>query len=848
MTLDLTGLPPTLAEIDAFLADSSPDAYERVVDRLLASPRYGERMALPWLDAARFADTNGFQEDRTRTSWIWRDWVVKAMNDNMPFDQFTVEQLAGDLLPDAGISQKIATSFNRNHMLNGEGGSIAEESRNTYVIDRVNTTATVWLGLTLGCCQCHDHKYDPFTQKDYYQLFAYFNNLPETGGVDAGGDAKPVARVKTPRQDRQLAELTEARSRAEAELIAALPDIDAKQAEWEQAADDAGAATVAWTVVAPNAMSSKNGATLSKLEDGSILAGGTSPATDVYEIVLSTDLPNVAGLRLEALPDGSLPHGGPGRSEDTGNFVLTNIAAETAAAGDAAHVRKLVFSEAEATYSQPGYDIKDVPGGKSKTGWAVWHAPDKNHLAATFTFADPVALDAKAEIHLRLHFESKQNKQHTMGRFRVALASGPFLPAEVAAALNTPAGRRSKAQRQKITDHFRNTVSRDYRKLNAAVVNANDAVASFENSLPQVMVMEEMPRPRETFIHVRGNYDKFGDRVYPGVPDLFGPLPTDAPANRLALARWIVGPQNPLTARVAVNRYWQLFFGAGLVKTTEDFGIQGEKPSHPELLDWLAAEFIAPTDSSQHPWDVKAMHRLIVTSATYRQSSSVSAELLEKDPDNRLLSRGPRYRLSSFALRDAALAMSGLLVDKVGGPPVKPYQPAGMWEEFSFNKLKYEQDHGENLYRRSLYTFWRRTVPPPTMFDTPSRQVCTVRQARTNTPLQSLVLMNETTYIECSRMMAERLLTDDAAKSDSDRVATAFRLCTARPPTEGETRVLQAALDRLRKQYAADAESAEKLLNIGEHPRNESLNAGEVAAYSQLCDMMMNLDEALTKE
>jgi hypothetical protein len=851
VALDLTGIPPTPEEVDAFVADHSPDAYEKVVDRLLASPRYGERMALPWLDAARYADTNGFQEDRTRTSWIWRDWVVKAMNDNMPFDEFTIEQIAGDLLPNATNSQKLASGFNRNHMLNGEGGAIAEESRNTYVIDRVNTTSTVWLGLTLGCCQCHDHKYDPFTQKEYYQLFAYFNNLPESGGVDAGGNAKPVAKMSTPEQDKQEALLKEKLAAAESTLKAALPQIDAGQADWEKTATEAGSPS--WAVITPTSVKSDKGATLKIMEDGSVLAGGKSPATDIHEVVLKTTQQNISGLRIEALTDESLPHSGPGRSEDTGNFVLTQIEGEAVPADGTKSTQKLKFAGAEATYEQAGYPIAAALGGNPRTGWAVWQAPDKQKLAATLTLAQPVGFAAGTEIHLRLHYESKANKQHTMGRFRVSLASGKFLPAEVAAALAVAPDKRSPAQKQKLAQHYRNTMSREYRKLNADVVNAKDAITSLENSEPEVMVMQEMPRPRETFVHVRGQYDKFGDRVFPGIPAaisnaMAAPATTQASAknqpqsNRLDLARWLVAPENPLTARVAVNRYWQLFFGTGIVKTTEDFGIQGERPSHPELLDWLATEFMA-----SH-WNVKAMHRLIVTSAAYRQSSSVMPELLEKDPENRLIARSARFRLSSFALRDQALAVSGLLVEQVGGSPVKPYQPPGLWEEFSFNKLKYEQDHGDSLYRRSLYTFWRRTVPPTMMFDTPSRQLCTVRQTRTNTPLQSLILMNEPTFVESARIMAERLLTDEKLKTDGQRLAYGFRLCTARQPSESELKLLQSSLDRLHAQFQSDPDAAKKLLAIGEKKRNESLDLPTLAAYSQVCDLLLNLDETLTKE
>jgi hypothetical protein len=632
VTLDLTGLPPTPAEVDAFLADKRPGAYERVVDRLLASPRYGERMVLEWLDAARYADSNGYQTDRTRTLWPWRDGVIEALNRNQPFDQFSLEQLAGDLLPRATLKQKVATGFHRNHMLNGEGGRIAEESRVDYVVDRVDTTATVWLGLTLGCARCHDHKFDPFTQKDYYQLFAYFNSINETGAVDRGGNAAPVLRLPTPAQKRRLAELDR--------TIAAL------------------------------------------------------------------------ARRYQEL-------------------------------------------------------ARSRPAG-------YW----QGQAAATLVRA-PLAA--------------------------ALLAVPPELPA--------------------------------LRKLG----QARAARQAVERSVVQTMVMEERATPRDTFILIRGAYDKHGPKVSPGVPAALPPLPRGSPANRLGLARWLVDPSNPLTARVTVNRYWQMFFGTGLVKTTEDFGVQGAPPSHPELLDWLATEFV------RGGWDVKRLHRLIVTSATYRQSSRLTPALREKDPDNRLLARGPRYRLSSFVLRDQALAASGLLVQRLGGPPVKPYQPPGIWEEMSFGFIRYEQDKGEGLYRRSLYTFWRRTVGPTTLFDTSARQTCSVRQARTNTPLQALILLNDPTYVEAARALGERVLADGGGKAE-ERLTLLFGLVTARRPSKVEAGILKNALARLRKQYGADRPAALKLLSVGERPRNAKLDVVELAAYTALASLVLNLDEVVNKE
>jgi hypothetical protein len=651
VTLDLTGLPPTWQEVDAFLADRSPDAYEKVVDRLLASPRYGERMVLEWLDAARYSDTNGYQTDGTRAMWPWRDWVIDALNKNMPFDQFTIEQIAGDMLPGATPSQRIATGFNRNHMLNGEGGRIAEESRVEYVVDRLETTGTVWLGLTVGCGRCHDHKYDPISQKEFYQLYAYFNNVAESGAVDRrSSTAAPTLELPTDEQTRKIAELSRT------------------------------------------------------------LAGHEK--------------------ELKAITDKLL-------------------------AGD-------------------------------------W--------------------------------------ERRIGQEK--------LPANIAAILKKDKAGRTKEEVKSLQDHYLAS-SPDRQALQKQADKSKKALDDAKKSVLITMVMEEKSPPRETFMLQRGLYNKPGDKVEPAVPAAFHPLPKGAANNRLGFARWLVDPANPLTARVTVNRHWQMFFGAGLVKSVEDFGSQGEPPSHPELLDWLATVF-------QSTWDVKALHRLIVTSGTYRQASRITPNLIEKDPDNRLLSRGPRLRLNAFMVRDQALALSGLLVEKVGGPPVRPYQPPGIWEEFSFNQIKYVQDKGESLYRRGLYVFWRRSVGPTNMFDTPARQVCTVRQSRTNTPLHALVLLNDPTYVEAARAWAERLMKQE--KTPEERLATAFRMATARPPTMAERKVLMQGFGRALRQFQEDKEAAGKLVRTGESAPDSRLDVVELAAYTTMASVILNLDEVITKE
>jgi hypothetical protein len=670
VTLDLTGLPPTLKEIDAFLADQSPDAYEKVVDRLLQSPHYGERMVLEWLDAARYSDTNGYQTDGTRAMWPWRDWVIDALNRNMPFDEFTIEQIAGDMLPDATLQQRIASGFHRNHMLNGEGGRIPEESRVEYVVDRVDTTATVWLGLTLGCARCHDHKYDPISQREFYGLYAFFNNVAETGAVDRrNSTAAPTLELPTDEQKARIAEQEQAVARVEGQLRELTDKLLAAQPEWEK-----------------------------------------------------------------TVPRDTLP----------------------------AKIQQLLQIEPE------------------KRG-------------------------AEQAKELREHY----------------LAGVP---------------ERQPLQKQ--------------------VDEARKRLGDLRNGVLITMIMEERPEPRETFLLVRGQYDKYGERLVAGMPAIFPPLPAGAPSNRLGFAQWLVDPSNPLTARVTVNRYWQNLFGTGLVKTAEDFGSQGEPPSHPELLDWLAAEFSSPAFAVEPPtsrgpqspgWNVKAAHRLIVTSATYRQSSRATPALLERDPQNRLLARGPRFRLSSHLLRDQALAASGLLVAKLGGPPVRPYQPPGIWEDFSLGKIQYEHDHGENLYRRSLYTFWRRSVAPPAMFDSDGRQVCTVRRPRTNTPLQALTLLNDVTFVEAARVLAEHVM-KVPARTHEHRLRLAFRIVTGRVPTAAETAVLLEARQRLHEQYARDVAAAWELVSAGEAPRDTSLDGIEHAAYTGIANLLFNLDEVLNKE
>lgn len=643
VTLDLTGLPPTPQQVRQFLNDDRPGAYERLVDRLLNSPRYGERMAWPWLDAARYADTNGYQDDPERTMWPWRDRLVEALNENLPFDQFTIEQVAGDLLPDPTLDQIIASGFNRNHMYNGEGGRIPEETRVENVMDRAETTATVWMGLPLTCARCHDHKYDPITQAEYYALYDFFNQTSERGGIYGNGQVPPVVAAPTPSQQAKQQRLNERVERLAKQITATEREIDAPE------------------------------------------------------------------------------------------------------------------------------------------------SPDK-----------------------------------------------------LAAALEKPPQNRSGDEHDRLIQHFAESQP-EYAARLRELKQTLDQRRNLRQSIPKVMVMDRIDQPRQTHILTRGLYNKPTDPIEPGVPSVLPPLPADAPRNRLTLARWLVSPDHPLTARVTVNRYWQLFFGSGLVRTPEDFGVQGQPPTYPKLLDWLAVEFI------ESGWDVKHIHRLIVTSAAYRQRSAVSPELQQRDPDNRLLARGPRYRLPSWMIRDQALAAAGLLVGDIGGPPVKPYQPEGVWEEATFGFKTYVPDEGAKLYRRSLYTFWRRIVGPTVFFDVAKRQTCQLKPSRTNTPLHALTTLNDVTYVEAARHLARRMLRRGGDTAES-RITYAFQRLTARPPKPRELEILTQRVDRLERQFRDDPSAAQKLLDVGDSEPDPSLDPVDHAAYTALCNLLLNLDETLSKQ
>ena len=753
------------------------------------------------------------------------------------------------MLPNPTQQQLIASGFHRNHMINGEGGRIAEESRVDYVQDRVETTGAVWMALTFNCCRCHDHKFDPLKQQEYYQLSAFWNSIDETGGNDAGGLANPILSFASPEQQQELdglrkieKELKEARDAYEKKL----PDL---QKEWEQSlssGDKPAGAT--WQPLLPEKLSAENGVKLTAQEDKGILAAGENADKNTYVLqFIAGELTTITALKLEALPHESFVNQGPGRA-DNGNFVLSEISLDQ-------QQKPIKLDSPAADFEQTGWPARNTIDANPSTGWAVMPAFGKPHtLTIPLKLPLQVAKDQPLTIKLSFQF----GRQHTLGHFRISATDSPIqlvrtIPSEVLAAVNVEPEKRSAEQKKLLSDHFRASHA-PWQAVDKPAEESRQKRDKFEKGLPRTMVMRERAQPRETFILTRGAYDKPETKVSHGVPGILPPLPEGAPTNRLALAKWLVAAEHPLTSRVIVNRYWQGFFGTGLVKTTEDFGVQSERPSHPELLDWLALEFQQPTVSQpsvahegENRWNVKHLHRLIVTSATYRQSSKSTPELNDRDPANRLLARAPRMRWPSWMIRDQALAISGLLVEKPGGAPVKGYQPTGVWEEATFGNIRYTPDTGEALYRRSLYQFWRRIVGPTVFFDVASRQTCSVKSTRTNTPLHALTTFNDVTYVEAARAWAEKLLKSEA-KSPEARIKLAYQQLLARKPADNEQQIVLQTLNQLRVKYTSDNEAAKKLLAIGSSKRDEKLDLAEHAAFTTICNLLLNLDEAITKE
>jgi mono/diheme cytochrome c family protein len=852
--LDLTGLPPSPREVDDFLADTSSDAYEKVVDRLLSSPHYGERWARPWLDLARYADSHGYEKDRPRVMWKYRDWVIDALNKDMPFDQFTIEQLAGDMLPKPSDDQLIATGFHRNTMLNQEGGVDDEEARWETIIDRVNTTATVWLGSTIGCAQCHNHKYDPFSQKDYYKLFAFFDshdyNILEMPGSE-GWVIEPELELPTPQQAERRKELRAEISSLEAKLMTQTQELDSAMGKWET---DLRAEPSTWRVLDPLVYKSSGGTRLEKLDDKSLFASGAHPANEVYTVTAqlpATQQQGLTAIRLEAMADERLPLGGPGR-DPYGNFVLSGIEVLASPASDPAKSQRVLLSNAVANDFAGRPDLKQLlcnDGPVNTNGWAIDATRDLKRLnrEMVFIFDQPLKFAEAFTLTVKVKQLTRFIAQG-LGRIRLSVIESEdpafivSLPVKFTPLLLIAPERRTEKQKSDLAEQFR--------QLTPLLKGERDRVRELRDGMEKLgIVKAQIIREKQTFerpstyLRERGNYLTKGEKVYAAAPRSLHPWPDDAPYNRLGLARWLVSHENPLTARVTVNRIWEQFFGRGIVETSEDFGTQSSPPSHPELLDWLAIEFM------ESGWSMKKLHRLIVTSATYRQASTVKPSLQQRDPYNRLLARGPRFRLEAEMIRDGALAASGLLSRRTGGPSVYPPQPEGIWmNPYDGNIIKWVTSGGEDRHRRSLYTFIRRTAPYPMMttFDATSREYCTVRRVRTNTPLQALTLFNDEAMFEVSRGLARRMLAE--VNGDlRERLVYGFRLCVARKPGDLELNRLESLFKRQLQIYRQDAEGAKKVAR-GVMSENDSSETAELAALTMVANVLLNLDETLTKE
>ena len=895
VSFDLTGLPPTPAELDAFLADRSPHAYEAVVDRLLTSPHYGERMAMEWLDLARYADTHGYHIDSHRDMWPWRDWVIGAFNHNLPYSEFVVEQLAGDLLPGATLDQRVATGFNRNHMINFEGGAIPEEYQNEYVVDRVETTSVAFLGTTMGCARCHDHKYDPIKQKEFYQFCAFFNNIPEKGLDGRRGNAEPLVEIPNDNQKSALEQLScelEAKKKS-------MPDetkLAEMQSEWEKTSLASLPPAPRDGLLAHYELEGSFQDSSGHYRHGRTVAGECTyvpgPVGKAAEFDGQTQVEGDGVLRprLRTLQSGieySVPETGSAfalafwmrATGRTPMSVLQEIDAANARRGfelsfdewqpipllkRGAHLsirlihrwpdQSIQIETKQRLVASAWYQITIDYDGSGKAAGLVLYVNGKpepvdviaDNLTGSIQNASPLEIGDKK---LGSPYKGDLDDLRIYNRRLTAKEIESLVIHEPArATLFLQPGKRAKEQQERLREYYlRYGAPPPLRELNSQIERLTAEKERLEASIPTSMVMAEMEKPRDTFVLARGDYRNRGEKVTPGVPAILPPLPKGAPLNRLTLARWLVDPSHPLTARVAVNRYWQMYFGKGIVKTAEDFGSQGDPPSHPELLDWLATEFI------RTGWDVKAMQRLIVTSAAYRQSSHVTPELLEKDPENRLLARGPRFRLPAEMVRDNALAISGLLDGRIGGPSVFPYQPKGLWEEIAYGDVYsaqvYTPSHGSDLYRRSMYTFWKRTSPPPELvtFDAPSREKCTARRTVTNTPLQALVLLNDPTFVEAARALAQQVILN-AGPDPVRRIDFAFRLAICREPSPREVRVLRALATQELTAYRRDPEAARKLLQVGESTFDPKLSASELAAWTTVASTIFNLDETISKE
>lgn len=898
VTLDLTGLPPTPEEVSNFLDDQSDSAFENVVDRLLSSPHYGERMALVWLDASRYADSGGYQNDILRSQWPWRDWVIQAYNDNMPFDQFTIEQLAGDMLPNPTTEQRLATAFNRNHRINNEGGIVPEEFLVEYVADRVETTSTVWLGLTMGCARCHDHKYDPLSQEDFFELFAFFNNINENG-KDGNIAPRPNMTVYTTGRESEHKAL-QADLKQSHQQLKSLPKVRSDYFEsWITNQINLNETTIHQIAKLPapshhypldtvdgemttNTLEPKKAARLSgrgvrnrpKLVEKTTYDRGFEFGTTNY---IWVNKPYNGGFRSDQAQSWLVQLTSPKTFAGSEGPILALVEDGTEkgyrlileGTGLDSNFRvsfRLILDDERDLGIEAVSDPVIVPGSTFRLGITWDGSGDASGLqiyvdgkavpthVAQDNLPNHYSTDRLLLIGARAEQDAKDGlRDATLNRgviddvqlYPVQLSDSQvevlsnLNPRIQLLAQNNPTAK-SVLQATWLEEDS------EGQRIRALITKQERAVAAFEKEhVASVSIMKEMEEPRKTYFLDRGAYDHPDkDRqLHPAIPDVLPAMDESFPKNRLGLAQWIVDPGNPLTARVTVNRYWQMYFGTGLVKTPEDFGSQGESPSHPKLLDYLAATFISSG------WDVKAMQKLIVMSATYQQSSSVNADLLEKDPDNRLLARGPRFRLHGQALRDQALAASGFLVPKIGGPPVMPYQPEGLWDEVSAKGYKYIVGEGDDLYRRSMYTFWRRTVPPPSMmnFDNSAREICSVKSNRTNTPLQALNLLNDPQFVEAARGLAERMIKQGGDSIES-QIIHGHRIVLAREPSPKVLTILKRGYQDYLTTFTTYPERAEELANIGASGYDLTIEPAQLAAMTTLSNILLNLDETVTKE
>ena len=869
LAFDVTGLPPGVDNQPGTDGHLSDKVWEDYVDRLLASPHYGERMAMWWLDGARYSDTDGFQADATRQNWPWRDWVIKAFNKNMPFDQFTIEQFAGDLLPDATDEQRLATCFHRNHMHNGEGGRDPAESRVDYVRDRTNTTGTLWLGLTLGCAQCHDHKFDPVSQRDYYGLSAFFNSIDEDGR--AGGGAKPFLSYKS-----EFAKAAvEENERVVGSMKAVLDQVKADaqeqfESELVQMIERAQPPYDPWRTVVPANLHSTEGTRLTIEKAGVIRADDSKVDQDDYFIEVPSDtIERITGVRLEVFSDPAF-HDSKYSFAETGEFILTNVKLQLRRRNDSSLV-DIPLSRATASVEGKGADSKygrasGTLDDDPRTGWTTRTKPVEQVQTAVFELADPITLSDDTTLVIALLQRSLAPRE-LMGMFRLsvtdqrgnAVRSLKTMPMETLSKLiqekqtqnpdqkfspkDVPADLRKKLLEQFLADHPAwKFASKNHDKAVRQLNGAKGAAGALK-----VTVLKERAEPRKTHVLVRGEWDKHGDEVGRGVPSIFKQDDAGPVTSRLELGKWIVARDNPLTARVIVNHIWQLFFGAGLVRTPADFGMQGEMPTHPELLDWLAVDFM------EHHWDLKHLVKRILTSRTYQQDSAVNAELLGRDPDNRLLARGARFRLPSWMIRDASLAASGLLNRTVGGPPIFAYQPPGVWQDQFMGRFTYQSTLGPGQYRRTIYTFWRRSSAPTFLFDSAMRRTCEVVPRRTNTPLHALTLLNDVAALEAARKLAERA-GEGFGKSPHEKggkdvlLKTMFQLVLNRPPAQRELTVMKREQRKALAYYRENHEAARTFVSVGQLPPVPVGSEMELAANMLIASLILNLDESITHE